>query len=85
MDFSKEIRVEIEFGTISVKESFDPDYPGIWVDLEKPDGYCISLVTVEETKDISTGKPVLRSIIWGDEADEDPTDIIQHKLIKGEA
>lgn len=85
MENSKEIRVETEFGTIVVEEAFDQDYPGIWISLVKPDGWHAALVTVEETKDIATGKAVLRSIIWGDEADEDPTDIIQHKLIKGEA
>jgi hypothetical protein len=83
MENSKEIRVETEFGTIVVEEFFDLDYPGIWVDLVKPDGCCISLVAVEETKNFATGKPMLRSIIWGDEADEDPTDIIKHKLIRG--
>ena len=74
------IEVTTSFGKIIVDKSADPQHPGLWISLIDPEGHCLSLSGVEETTSPISDKPILRTVVWGDEAEEDPTHIIEHKI-----
>lgn len=45
----KELRVETRFGTLVATEHPSPDYPGIYIDIIKPNGERNYVATVEST------------------------------------
>lgn len=63
-----DIEVETCFGDICVEHYTSIDYPGVWIDLVRPDGKVIQLAVVESNR--IHGEPVLHVLAWdGDHED----------------
>ena len=77
-----EIRVKTKLGTILVYETGSPEYPGIWIDLER-DGQTAPLAVVEYTEtEADFEKPAIITRVWGDVTLEDYSDRVIHKNIE---
>lgn len=72
------IRIETPLGTLVAYPSFNDEFPGIFIDLER-NGVAMNVGLVEvDNSDWSEDKGSLISRIWGDAEYEDPTLRITH-------
>ena len=77
------LRVETPLGAIVARPSYDSSYPGIWIDLRRPDvDSDMSVALVECTPDEGERGPELVTHVWGDAAQEDQTARIVHEGIE---
>lgn len=83
---ASDVRVETPLGALIVKESYDAEHPGIYIDLRRPDvGNDAPLALVEFAKDdgdFPEGEPHIISRIWGDAMDESYTTRVVHDNIE---
>lgn len=80
------MRMDTPLGAIIVRAADDPDHPGIWIDLRRPDAdQDMPLATVEFSQDESDRPDGERNIVthvWGDGEQEGYTNRIVHKGIE---
>ncbi len=80
------LRVETPLGAILVRVNEDPDHPGIWIDLRRPDAdQDMQLAMVEFCRDEGDrpdGEPNIITRVWGDGEQEDYTCRIVHQRIE---
>lgn len=77
------LRVETPLGAIIARPSYDSNFPGIWIDLRRPDvDSDMSVALVECTPAGSEHKQELVTHVWGDAAQEDQTARIVHEGIE---
>lgn len=83
------LRVETPLGAIIVRVPGDPDHPGVWIDLLRPDtDQDMPLAMVEFCRDEGDqpiGEPNIITRIWGDGKQEDygeyVVDVGEHPLV----
>lgn len=64
------LRVETCLGEICVEPYPSLEYPGVWIDLVRPDGKLIQLATVECKQYDLDEEPILHVLAWdGDHED----------------
>ena len=71
MEEKKCLEISTPVGKLIAEVNPDPDYPGIFVSLERPDGTCIDLSTTEVETETGEG----HVFIWGDTSDDDYTSV----------
>lgn len=77
------LRVETPLGAIIARPSYDSSYPGIWIDLRRPNvDSDMSVALIECTPAEGERGPELVTHVWGDAAQEDQTARIVHKDIE---
>lgn len=77
------LRVETPLGAIIARPSCDSNYPGIWIDLRRPDvDSDMSVALVECMPAENERGPELVTHVWGDAAQEDQTARIVHEGIE---
>ena len=79
------LRVETPFGTLIAYASVDPDYPGIYIDMQRDgmDGDMgVALVEYTETEADIENSGHLITRVWGDGQDQDYTERVVHKNIE---
>ena len=77
------LRVETPLGAIIARPSNDRSYPGIWLDLRRPDVDCdMSVALVECTPEFCGQGPELVTHVWGDALQEDSTKRIVHENVE---
>ena len=78
--------VDTPKGTLVAYAGTDPDYPGIYIDLQRPGfGVDAPLVLTECTQteaDMREGAPHIITRIWGSVVEEEYTDRIVHTEIQ---
>jgi len=79
-----DIRVETPLGAIIVRPTTDPQHPGVWIDLRRPDADCdASLVLVEFAEDEGDREvPSIITRVWGDICDEEYSVRVVHENIE---
>jgi hypothetical protein len=75
------IEIETPLGKLVAYKSIDPDYPGIYIDLER-NGIGMSVCLVEVNNSEDEDKDTLVSRIWSDGREEDYTCCIAHEGIE---
>ena len=77
------LRVETPLGAIIARPYYDSSYPGIWIDLRRPNvDSDMSVALIECTPAEDERGPELVTHVWGDAAQEDQTARIVHKDIE---
>ena len=77
------LRVETPLGAIIARPSNDSNYPGIWIDLRRPDSDDdMSLALVECAPTGLESAPELVTHVWGDALQEDSTKRIVHTNVE---
>lgn len=80
------LRVETPLGAIVVKNAADPEHPGIYIDLRRPDADDdMPLAMVEfsaDDVDFPEGVENIITRVWGDARKEDYTTRVVHKNIE---
>lgn len=80
------LRVETPLGTIIARINTDPDYPGIWLDLRRPDvddDMPLALVEFcQDEGDLPDGKPNIITRVWADGGKDEYTNRIVHRGIE---
>ena len=77
------LRVETLLGAIIARPSYDSSYPGIWIDLRRPNvDSDMSVALIECTPAEGERGPELVTHVWGDAAQEDQTARIVHEGIE---
>ena len=78
--------VDTPLGAIIVRTAYDPEHPGVWIDLRRPDVDCdMSVALIEFSSDDSDypdGQPNLITRVWGDSKQEDYTTRVVHEGIE---
>jgi hypothetical protein len=81
----RDLRVETPLGAILVRVSDDPDHPGVWIDLRRPDvGEDMPLALIEfsnDDSDLPEGEENIITRVWGDGMRLEYTDRIVHQGI----
>jgi hypothetical protein len=80
------VRVETPLGAIIARVSNDPENPGIWIDLRRPDADCdLQLALVEFTADegdLPEKEGHIITRVWSDGNQQSYTERIIHKGIE---
>lgn len=80
------LRVKTPLGDIIGGKTSDPEHPGVWLDLHRPDvDQDMPLALVEFCRnegDVPEGDPNVITRVWGDAMQEDYTDRIVHQGIE---
>lgn len=79
--------VETPIGTLIIKESNDIEFPGVWIDLRRPDvGYDMSVALVEycdcEDYEGTSEHKNLVTRVWGNAMQDDYTHRVIHEGIE---
>ncbi len=77
---SQDMRIETPLGAIIVRESRDPEHPGVWVDLRRTDADMdASLALIEYCKDEGDlNDAAIITRVWGDAMNDEYTERVVH-------
>lgn len=77
------IEVPTRFGTLEATPYLDNTFPGIWVTLRLPNGCSVDLAVIEcMENDMPSAE--LRTVVYGVEEEQEPTEILTHILMTPE-
>lgn len=83
---TRDLCVETPLGAIIARVSDDPDHPGIWLDLRRPDvGEDMPLALVEfsnDDSDLPKGEENIITRVWGDGMRSEYTERTVHQSIE---
>lgn len=78
-DSNPRVEVPTPMGLLTAYASKDPDYPGIFIDLERPgEDWSIALANVECPNTNSDEPPKIMTGVWADAMTENLTHRIEH-------
>lgn len=78
-------KIQTSIGTLVARGYNDSKYPSISVELLLPDGNTVLLTVIELLDDAGAEEqPELRTLVYGEEGDDCPTEVLTHKLLTEE-